>query len=38
MENVHAQYSEQGTIKHEAEINCHKAFMDAMEEVFNVGV
>lgn len=38
MENFEAEYSEQGSIKHAAEVNCHKAFMDAMEEAFNDGV
>ncbi len=37
MENFHAQYSEQVSIKHAAEVNCHKAFVDAIEEVFNDG-
>ena len=35
MENFIAQYSEQGSHKHQAEVDCHKAFMDAMEEAFN---
>lgn len=35
MENFVAQYSEQGSRKHQAEVNCHKAFMDAMEQAFN---
>ena len=32
-----ADYSGKGSIKHAAGIDCHKAFMDVMEEVFNDG-
>ena len=37
MEEFQANYSEVGSIKHTAEVDCHKAFIDAMEEIFHNG-
>lgn len=37
MDSFQAEYSEQGSLKHLPEVNCHKAFVDAMEEIFNSG-
>ena len=36
-EEFQANYSDVGSIKHTAEIDCHKAFIDAMEEIFHNG-
>ena len=37
LDGLRADYSDQGSIGHMAEVDCHKAFMDAMEEIFNTG-
>ena len=37
IENSTPRYSEPGSIKHHAEVDCHKAFLDAMELVFHDG-
>ena len=37
LDGLRADYSDQGSIRHMAEVDCHKAFMDDMEEIFNTG-
>ena len=37
LDELKADYSKKGSMKHAAEIDCHKAFMDVMEEVCNDG-
>ena len=37
LDGLRADYSDQGSIRHMAEVDCHKAFMDAMEELFSTG-
>lgn len=37
LDEFQANYSDIGSIKHTAEVDCHKAFIDAMEEIFHSG-